>query len=68
MKNAGHLDLSKGLLKKKVKVLSLNSESVQRYRKLIGSKFQTDGVMRLKKFSPKHFRLHLGIFESSRDH
>lgn len=29
MKNAGHLDLSKGLLKKKVKVLSLNSESAE---------------------------------------
>ena len=33
--------------------------------RLVGSKFQTDGVMKLDERSPEDLRLHFGIFQSS---
>ena len=42
----------------------LNSGRVGRFCRLAGSEFQTDGAMKLKKRSPKDFKLHSEFSES----
>ena len=43
---------------------ALKSERVERFRKLAGNEFQTDGAMKLKERSTTDLRLRVGIFKS----
>ena len=59
----GCLGLRKGLSKEENLELVLNSVR-ERFRRLTGSEFQTNGAMKLKEQSPKNVKLHSGIFRS----
>ena len=42
----------------------MNTDTMGRFCRLEGSKFQTDGVAKLNEHSPEDFKLCFGIFKS----
>ena len=42
----------------------MNADRVDRFRRLVGSEFQTDRAMKLEERSPEIFKFRSGIFES----